>query len=290
MSSVTSDTSEPGGPDRVERHDPAVGQSPLRTTLDLTWRQLDYWLTVYRRTWKGSVVSSFLMPVLYLAAMGIGLGGFIDSPGAQQRLGGVSYLEFVAPGLLAATAMQTALGESTYPVMGNFRWTKVYLAMVATPLSVASVLLAHLGYVAFRLVTTCAVFLLVLSLFGLVPGVGAALLVLVVAVVVGLAHATPVFAYAAHLKDTGGFAVLFRLGVIPMFLFSGAFFPVAQLPGPFEGLAYVTPLYHGVELARMLTTGEPLLGLAVLHLAYLLAWLAVGGWLAHRVFTRRLVN
>ena len=274
----------------VDRHDPAVGASWLRTTLELTWRQLDYWLTVYRRTWKGSVVSSFLMPVLYLAAMGIGLGGFIDSPGAQQRLGGVSYLEFVAPGLLAATAMQTALGESTYPVMGNFRWTKVYLAMVATPLSVSSVLVAHLGYVAFRLVTTCAVFLLVLSLFGLVPGAGAAALALLVAVVVGLAHATPVFAYSAHLKDTGGFAVLFRLGVIPMFLFSGAFFPVSQLPQLFEWLAYATPLFHGVELARMLTTAGLAPGLGLLHLAYLLAWLVAGGWLAHRAFTRRLVS
>jgi lipooligosaccharide transport system permease protein len=269
------------------RADPAPGQSPLRTTLQLSGRQLDYWATVYRRTWKGSAVSSFLMPVLYLAAMGIGLGGFIDSPGATRQLGGVSYLEFVAPGLLAATAMQTALGESTYPVMGNFRWTKVYLAMVATPVNVPSVLLAHLCYVAFRLVTTCAVFLLVLAAFGLVAGVIAGLLALVTAVVIGIAHATPVFAYAAHLKDTGGFAVLFRLGVIPMFLFSGAFFPVAQLPQVFEWLAYVTPLFHGVELCRMLTTGD-LVGVGALHLAYLLAWLVVGWWLAHREFFRRL--
>ncbi len=270
--------------------DPAPGRSPLRATLTLAWRQLDYWATVYRRTWKGTAVSSFLLPVLYLAAMGVGLGGFIDSPGAQQRLGGVSYLQFVAPGLLAATAMQTAIGESTYPVLGNFKWTKVYLSMVATPLGVPSVVLGHLAYVAFRLTVTCAVFLVVLTASGLVPGVGAAVLALLVALVIGLAHATPVFAYAAALTHEAGFAALFRLGVIPMFLFSGAFFPVSQLPLPFEWLAYATPLFHGVELSRMLATGDVAAAMAGLHLAYLLVFLGVGWLLALRAFTNRLVD
>jgi lipooligosaccharide transport system permease protein len=270
--------------------DPALGGSTLRTTLVLTSRQFDYWATVYRRTWRGTAVSSFLMPVLYLLAMGVGLGSFSDDPGAQQRLGGVSYLQFVAPGLLAATAMQTAMGESTYPVYGNFKWTKVYLAMVSSPLGVTSVLLGNLTYVAFRLVTTCAVFLVVLGAFGLVAGLGHALLALPVAVVVGMAHATPVFAFSATIDKDAGFAVLFRLGMIPMFLFSGAFFPVAQLPLPFEWLAYATPLFHGVELSRMLLTGDLALGVGAVHLAYLLVWL-VGGWLlATRAFANRLVR
>jgi lipooligosaccharide transport system permease protein len=270
--------------------DPLAGRSRLRTTLLLAWRQRDYWVTVYRRTWKGSVVTSFLLPVLYLVAMGVGLGSFIDSPGAQQQLGGSSYLAFVAPGLLVATAMQSAVGESTYPVYGNFKWTKVYLSMVATPLGVGSVVLAHLSYLAFRLVLTSAVFLGVLAAFDLVPGVGAALLALVTAVVVGLAHATPVFAYSANLRDDHGFALLFRLGVVPMFLFSGAFFPVSQLPQLFEWLAHATPLYHGVELARMLTTGDLAWGTAGLHFAYLLVWLVTGWVLALRAFARRLVG
>jgi lipooligosaccharide transport system permease protein len=272
------------------RADPLVGRSRLRTTLALTARQVDYWLVVYRRTWRGSAVSSFLMPVLYLTAMGLGLGSFIDSPGSRQQLGGVSYLEFIAPGLLAATAMQSAVGESTYPVLGNFKWTKVYLSMVATPLSVPSVLLAHLSYLAFRQLLTSAVFLGVLGAFGLLAGVGTALVALVVAVLIGMAHATPVFAYAASLRDEHGFALLFRLGVIPMFLFSGAFFPVSQLPDAFEVLAYVTPLYHGVEVTRMLTTGDVAVGSAAMHTAYLLLWLVTGWWLALRAFSRRLVD
>ncbi|MDQ4085008.1 MAG: ABC transporter permease [Actinomycetota bacterium] len=270
--------------------DPALDQAPLRTTLVLASRQFDYWLTVYRRTWRGTAVSSFVMPVLYLAAMGVGLGSFIDSPGAAQQLGGVSYLQFVAPGLLAANAMQTAMGESTFPVYGNFKWTKVYLAMVASPLSVPSVLLANLAYVAFRLVITGAVFLLVLAVFGLVSGVGGGLAALAVVVLVGMAHATPVFAYSAAINHEAGFALLFRLGMIPMFLFSGAFFPVSQLPLLFEWLAYATPLYHGVELSRMLVTGPFAAGMALLHLAYLLAWLVGGCVLARRAFTRRLVR
>lgn len=272
------------------RADPARGRSRVRTTLQLAWRQLDYWATVYRRTWKGTVVSSFLLPVLYLAAMGVGLGSFIDSPGAQQRLGGVSYLAFVAPGLLAATAMQTAVGESTYPVLGNFKWTKVYLSMMATPLGVPSLLLAHICYVAFRLFLTCTVFLVVLAVFGLVPGVLSGLAALLVAVLIGLAHATPVFAYAAKMTHEAGFAALFRLGVMPMFLFSGAFFPVSQLPRVFEWLAYVTPLFHGVEVSRMLMGGDVSLGPAAGHLAYLLVFLVAGWLLALRTFTKRLVD
>jgi lipooligosaccharide transport system permease protein len=288
MPSVTSETSGPGGPDRLERRDPVAGRSRLRTTLVLAWRQRDYWATVYRRTWKGSAVSSFLLPVLYLTAMGVGLGSFIDGPAAQQRLGGVSYLAFIAPGLLAATAMQSAIGASAYPVLGNFKWTKGYLAMVATPLTVSSVLLAHLVYVGFRLLVTCAVFLVVLAVSGL-SGVAAALVALPVAVLIGLAHATPVFAYAATLTQDAGFAALFRLGVVPMFLFSGAFFPVSQLPQVFEWVAYATPLFHGVELTRMLVVGDASAAWGVLHLAYLLAWLGVGWRLALHTFTRRLV-
>ncbi len=268
---------------------PDSGRQRLAEVLALSWRQFDYWLTVYRRTWKGSAVSSFLLPVLYLVSMGVGLGSFIDTDTAQSSLGGMDYITFIAPGLLAATAMQTAVSESSYPVLGNFKWTKVYLSMVASPLTVSSVLTAHLAFVLFRLVMTCAVFLIVLALFGLVPGVLVGLAALVVAVLVGMAYTTPVFAYAATLEQDSGFSPLFRLGVMPMFLFSGAFFPVSQLPNAIEWLAYVNPLWHGVELSRMLThTG---IGpLAALNLAYLLALLLGGWWLAQRAFTRRLAG
>lgn len=280
-------TSTPGAP--ASTGSPTAPGSSLREGLELAGRQYDYWATVYKRTWKGSVVSSFLVPLLYLAAMGIGLGTFIDSDVAVQALGAApSYLAFIAPGLLAATAMQTAIFESAYPVLGNFKWTKVYLSMVATPLSVTSVLIAHVAYVVFRIASTSAVFVVVIALFGLVDSVPAAVGALVVATVVGLAHATPVFAYSATIRDESSFALLFRLGLIPMFLFSGAFFPVEQLPGQLEWFSYVTPLWHGVEATRMLVLGSIAPGWMALHLTYLLALLVLGWWLAQRAFRRRL--
>ena len=125
----------------------------------------DYWLTVYKRTWKGTMVSSFLLPMLYLAAMGIGLGSFVDSNGTGA-LGGVSYLQFIAPGLLASTAMQIAVGESTYPVMSGLKWQKFYHSMIATPLRPADVVYGQLAFIAFRVFTSCAVFLVIIALFG----------------------------------------------------------------------------------------------------------------------------
>jgi lipooligosaccharide transport system permease protein len=262
----------------------------VRQVFELAWRQVDYWVTVYKRTWKGSVFTSFLMPVLFLLAMGVGLGDFISDDVARRSLDGVRYIEYIAPGLLAMTAMQTAVGESTYPVLGNFKWTKVYLSMVATPLSVASVLLAHLVYVVFRLATTCAVFLVVLAIFGLVPDALAGLGSLLVALLIGMAYATPIFAYAARLEQDAGFALIFRLGIMPMFLFSGAFFEVSQLPDAIEWLAYLNPLWHGVELGRMITVYPFDVAWFVVHVAYLGALVVVGWWLALRMFSRRLVT
>jgi lipooligosaccharide transport system permease protein len=142
--------------------------------VELVARQLDYWVTTYRRTWRGSTVTSFVMPLLFLTAMGVGLGGYVDDSSGPRSLGGVSYLAFIAPGLLATTAMQIAILESTYPVFGNIKWTKVYSSMIATPLRVVDVLNGHLLYVAFRLAQTCAVFLLLLAVFGVAGSVAGA--------------------------------------------------------------------------------------------------------------------
>jgi lipooligosaccharide transport system permease protein len=251
-------------------------------------RQFDYWLTVYKRTWKGSLISSFLLPLLYLAAMGIGLGSFVDGNGSGA-LGGVSYLKFIAPGLLAATALQIAVGESTYPVMGGIKWHKTFFSMVATPLRPADVMYGQLAFIAFRVVTTCAVFLVVIAAFG---GLGSAwgLLALPVALLTGMAASAPVCAVAAGLENDAGFAMIFRFGVVPAFLFSGAFFPVSQLPDWIEWLAYLSPLWHGVELSRDLSLGTVQLLPALGNLAYLAAWFGVGTWFAVRALSRRLIS
>lgn len=240
----------------------------------------------YKGNWKGSVVSSILEPVLFLAAMGISLGTLVDQGGRLDQ--GVDYLVFLAPGLLAATAMQTATFESTYPIMGALKWNKLFEGVLATPVKVRDLVYGHLTFILFRLVTTLAVFLAVMGAFGALE-LPLGLLALPAAVLTGLAFAAPVSAFAAWVQNDAGFAALLRFGIVPMFLFSGTFFPVDQLPGVLQPVAYATPLWHGVSLTRGLSFGEldPLL--AMVNVGYLAALLLLGVWLARRQFAKRLV-
>lgn len=254
-----------------------------------TSRLLDYWAVVYKRTWRGSVASSFLAPLLYIVAMGMLLGDFIEGDPAKLE-GATSYLDFVAPGLLAAQVMTIVFAEVTYPVMGMIKWDRVYDGMLATPLTVPDIVLAHLGYVAFRVATVAAVFMAVLAPFGVFSSWTGAALAFLLQVLVGLAFAAPVYALSAFLEDETGFSLVFRVAMMPMFLFSGAFFPVANLDAPLEALAEATPLWHAVDLTRMLFLAEVDVSAALVHLGYLLA-LVVGGWLlAVRLLERRLAR
>jgi len=256
---------------------------------ELVLRAFAYWMAQYRRTWRGTSISTVLEPLGFLAAMGLGLGLLVDRGSGTASLPDVSYLDFIAPGLLAATAMQTAAFESTYPVMGAIRWNKQYHGMLATPLRVVDVLAGHILFVAFRLTITAAVFLAIMALFGAVHSPWA-VLALPVAVLTGLAYAPGIFAFSATLEDNSGFAMLFRFGIMPMFLFSGTFFPVEQLPDWLEPVAWVVPLWHGVDLCRDLALGTPSPGSAAVHLGYLLLWVAGGFLLARRNFARALVT
>lgn len=255
-------------------------------------RALSYWFTNYRRTWKGTAVSGVLEPVFFLTAMGLGLGTIVDANSGGDGLGGFSYLAFLAPGLLAASALQTAMFESTYPVMGSLKWDRTYFAQLATPLRPSDILRGHLAFIAFRVVSTSAVFLLVITIFGAVRS-PYALLALPLALLSGLGIAAAVSAFAVRQENDAGFAMLFRFGLVPIFLFSGTFFPVEQLPDGIEWLAWLSPLWHAVDLARGLVLGGDAAveaGLAVVHLGYLVVFLAVGYALAVRAYTRRLVR
>jgi lipooligosaccharide transport system permease protein len=261
--------------------------TPPSSTLAGAARLVDYWVIVYKRTWRGSAVSSFVNPLLSVLAMGVLLGGFIDGDPSQLE-GATSYLAFVAPGLLAAQAMGTVFGEVTYPVMGMVKWHKTYFGMTATPLTVPAVILAHLGFVVFRVALTCGVFTLVMAPFGVFATVDGAVLAFLLQLLVGLAFATPVYAFSAGLKNETGFALLFRLGMIPLFLFSGGFFPVDNLGAPLEALAKVTPLWHGVDLTRMLAVDRVDWSMAAVHLVYLVGLATLGWFWAVRRLSRRM--
>ena len=120
-------------------------------------RSLSYWLYQYKRTWRGSVTTSFLYPVLYLSAIGVGLGSLVNHH--AHTVGGVRYIDFLAPGLLAATTMQVGGNEAMYPIMGAIKWVRTYFAMLATPLGVTDVLLGHLAWIALRLFSIAAIYL-----------------------------------------------------------------------------------------------------------------------------------
>jgi lipooligosaccharide transport system permease protein len=262
---------------------PAVATPPFL-------RVLEYFLTSYRRVWRSSIAASFVNPVLFLAAMGLGLGSYVDrnhGGAGAASLGGASYLAFLAPGLLAATAMQVATTESTYPIMGGFRWFRIFHGIVATPVRSADLVVGWLAFVAVRLTVATSAFLLVATLFGAVDSLGAVLAV-PAAVLTGLAFAAPIAAFAATRQTDGAFAALFRFGIMPMFLFSGTFFPVSQLPAVIRPVAYLTPLWHGVDLSRRLALGGLTPARAAVHLGFLVAVAAVGTLAAARTFARRL--
>lgn len=287
--------SAPAPPGSVAAEAHRSGASPERPGprhMVMVSRQFDYWLTVYQRTWRGSVFNSFVTPVLYLVAMGMLLGRFVDDSGARLP-GATTYLHFVAPGLLAAHAMQIAMGEVLWPVMGMVKWNKTYFSMIATPLRVVDVFGAHMAFVAFRIATTCAVFMLALVPFGLYASWPGVVLAFAVQLLIGLAFATPFFGVAAWAKSDSVFSVIMRIVVTPLFLFSGAFFPVSNLAAPLQVAAQLTPLYHGVELTRafmLAPWGAIDWPMMAGHAAYLLAIVVVGAAWATRRLERRLIS
>lgn len=251
-------------------------------------RVLEANLRRWRRTWKGNLFTAFVSPALYLAAMGLGLGTLVDRGGGTAALGGATYVQFVGAGLLAATAFQNGANDSSYPVMLGLKWGRTYHAMIATPVNVADIILGHLGAVAIRLLATSTVFAAVMVAFG-VTGILPAIAAVPFAVLTGLAVSPAVAAYTARADKDQAIAYLFRFVIVPVFLLSGAFFPIDRLPDAAQVLAWITPLWHGVELTRAVALDLAPAAPWAVHVAYLGVWAAAGTLLAIRALRRRLV-
>jgi lipooligosaccharide transport system permease protein len=261
--------------------------APVTTATPAALRVAETYAIAFRRTYRGSVFSTILNPILFLGAMGLGLGTLVDGGVGSSDLNGLEYVEFLAPGLLAATAMQTAAFETTYPVMAGFKWMRSYEAMVVTPLTPTDIAVGTVAWAGVRVVMATAAFVVVAALFGALAS-PLAVLAFPAAVLTGLAFAGVIAAWTAGQESEYALSNLFRFAVVPLFLFSGTFFPVEQLPDWLEPVAWVVPLWHGVELCRHLCLGEPEL-LDLVHVAYLTVWVVVGAvWAAAR-FRRRMV-
>ena len=245
------------------------------------------WL-VYRRLWHRSLAFGFLQPVLFLTAMGLGIGALIGQ-GDAGAFGGVPYIDWLGPGLLSAMAMQTATFESTYPIMNKIMWGRNYEAMLSTPIGIRPIIAGELGWVAFRIGTLAAVFLVVLALFGIVRSPWA-VLAIPVAMLIGVAFSACLIAFTATQRNDVGFSAIFRFVINPLFLFSGTFFPLTQLPEAVQWVPWLTPLFHGVQLIRGLVLDRLDLAAAPIHLGYLLAMAVVGIVLAERTLTRRMAG
>ncbi|MFA9444859.1 ABC transporter permease [Egicoccus sp. AB-alg6-2] len=240
----------------------------------------------YRHTWRGTTFSTIVTPVLFLSAMGLGLGGLVDA-GRAEALGGVDYLTWLAPGLLAGAAMQNGAGDGTFPVIAGIKWLKTYEAALSTPVRPADLALGNLLWATARASIAAVVYVMVASAFGaMTPGRG--LLAAVPAVATAAGFCAVISAFTAQLRTDQGLAAIQRFLVMPLFLFAGTFFPVSQLPDHVEWLAWFVPLWHGVELARALALGTSPAGPWVLHVGVVAGFLAIGVLLSVASFQRRL--
>ena len=266
---------------------PATGAAPGR--LGGVLLVVDWKWAWYRRNWRATAVSSILQPLLFLLAFGVGFGALIDGTGrAAQATGGTDYLVWLAPALLCVSAVQSAVFDSTYPVLSGFKWQRFFVAITSTPISPGQVLGGHLAWLALKIGGAGAVYVGVIAVFGGVRSAGI-VVALLAAVLAGLAVAAPVTAFTAGVQDEGtAFTVLFRLVLIPMTLFSGTFFPVDRLPPWLQPITWLSPLWHGTELARSAALDRWAVLPALGHVVFLVALIAAGAAVAAVRFRRRL--
>jgi lipooligosaccharide transport system permease protein len=267
----------------------ALPQLPGAATLSV--RAFRCWLLAYRRTWRSSVWSSVFGPLFYLGAMGYGLGSLVDKNGTAS-LGGVPYVVFVAPAVLAVQAMNSGMSNALFPVFGGIHWNRTYIAARATVLRPIDIFRGHLMFITLRIAMNSACFVILMAAFGLIRSPWAVLL-LPASVLLGFAFATPCAAWAITLDSQTAMNYPIRFGAVPLMLFSGTFFPITQLPAWVRPVAYATPLWHGVALCRALSLGTVFAstgnaGSAAINVGYLAALAALGLWWGGRTYRKRL--
>jgi lipooligosaccharide transport system permease protein len=231
------------------------------------------------------IISGFFEPVFYLFSLGIGIGALVGDIQYDGRA--VSYQEFVAPALMAASAMNGAIIDSTFNVFWKLKYAKLYDSVLATPLGPRSIAVGEISWSLLRGAGYAAAFLLVLLVAGYL-GSWWAVLALPGALLIGLAFAGAGMAATTFMRSWQDFDLI-QLVQLPMFLFSATFYPVSTYPEAIRFVVGLTPLYHGVALERDLLLGSIGWGLLV-HVGYLVTLGGAGIWIAGRRLERLLLS
>lgn len=257
---------------------------PIRRPGTRAIRLIERNLTVYRRIWI-ILFSGFFEPVFYLLSIGLGVGAMVD----EVRLAdgsAISYTAFVAPALLASSAMNGAIYESTLNVFFRLKWGKIYDGILATPLQALDIALGEIGWSQIRGCLYAIGFTIVMALFGLVNTFWG-ILAIPIALLIGFAFAGVGMACTTFMKGWQDFDLI-ALAVQPLFLFSGTFFPIEFYPEGLQWLVRISPLYHGTELLRAVTLAQfdwSLLG----HVAFLVVMGSIGLAITRRRFEKLLM-
>lgn len=262
----------------------AAGVKPRRWG---SWYIAEHRIRSMRAYLQTIIATSIGNPLVYLFALGVGLASLVDAN--TGGIDGVSYLAFVAPALLASAAVTVAAEECTYPMMMGFKWNPIFLAMNAAPISGNQITNGMVISVLARMVPTTAIYFVVMVLFGAVPSAWGVAMILV-ASLTGIAVGLVIMPYTASIEeDKGQMAMIQRFGILPMFLFSGTFFPLDTLPIYLQPIGWISPLWHGTELGRVVSYGmEEPIWLTITHVLYLGILTIVGWRMTQRVVTRRL--
>ena len=281
------------GPTETAPAPGSVGDRAIRSTRRSrrwgSWYVAEHRFRVMRSYAQTVTVTAIGNPIIYLYALGVGLATLVDANLGADAVNGVSYLTFVAPALLCSAAIAVASEEFTYPIMLGFKWNPVFYGMNASPIQPGQIINGVVISVAIRMLVTCGIYYAFMLLFGAVPS-PTGFLAVFVALLTGLGFGAVLMAYTATLtEDTGQLAMVMRFVILPMTLFSGTFFPLTVLPVWLQWIGWISPLWHGTELARVFSYGaaEPL-WLSVLHVLYLVVLLGIGWALARRITARRL--
>jgi lipooligosaccharide transport system permease protein len=255
---------------------------PFRFSILQVYRVWQREVSVYKYVYKSTIVSNLFDPLIYLLALGFGLGAYVT------RIAGLSYIQFIAPGLIASSIMTAASFETTYNTFVRIHFDRVYKAMMATPVTVEDIVVGEMLWAMTRSTIYASVMLCVVAALGLVRS-WFALLVPLMGAIGGLMFAIIGLTYTSFLRSIDQMNFYFTLFITPLFLFSGVFYPLDALPQTVQEIALLSPLYHLVSIIRPLVLGT--LGTeSLFHLLWIAIFIAVFAVVPVNLLNKKLVK